>query len=199
MRFPDKVVLATRNLGKQAELHRILLARGIACDVLTLADFPDYTDDVIEDAADFEGNALLKAQAAYAATGVAALADDSGLCVDALNGMPGVLSARWSGGRDDALNVNLVLAQLRDVPDGRRTAAFVAAVAFVADDATVVTRGEMRGAIIREPRGSGGFGYDPIFVAEGLQHTNGEIEPAEKDARSHRRQAIDALLDSMTT
>ena len=147
--------------------------------------------------ADFEGNALLKARAAFVATGVAALADDSGLCVDALNGMPGVLSARWSGNRDDSANVNLVLDQLHDVPDARRTAAFVAALAFVANDTQVVTRGEMRGVIIRESRGSGGFGYDPIFIAEGLLHTNGEIAPEVKDARSHRRQAIDALLDLM--
>ncbi|MBU6213606.1 MAG: RdgB/HAM1 family non-canonical purine NTP pyrophosphatase [Actinomycetales bacterium] len=198
MRFPDQVVLATRNRGKQAELQRILVARNITCEVLTLEDFPGYTDEVLEDAADFEGNALLKAQAAFAATGVAALADDSGLCVDALNGMPGVLSARWSGRRDDALNLELVLAQMRDVPDERRTAAFVAAVAYVAEGGIVVTRGEMRGTILREPRGSGGFGYDPIFVAEGLQHTNAEVAPEVKDARSHRRQALDALLEAVT-
>lgn len=196
--LPAQIVLATRNASKQRELQRILAARQLACEILTLTDFPDYQDDVIEDAVDFEGNALLKAQAVFAATGVAAIADDSGLCVAALNGMPGIFSARWSGTRDDQQNVTLLLAQLHDVPDDRRAASFVAAVAFVSTHTTVITRGEMSGRIIRQPRGAAGFGYDPIFICDGLEQTNAELPSEHKDALSHRRRALDALLQAFT-
>ena len=199
MVLPDTIVLATRNAKKQAELQRILTAHDWPCTVLTLADFPDYVDDVVEDAPDFEGNALLKAKAVHAATGVAAVADDSGLCVDALNGMPGVLSARWSGTRDDDANLDLVLAQMGDVPDDRRGAAFVAAVAFVDHERSIVVRGQMTGRLGRARQGIGGFGYDPIFFAEGFDLTNAELAPAQKDALSHRGAALRSLVLALTS
>ena len=197
MVFPARIVLATRNQKKRVELQRILTTHSIGCEVLTLADFPGYVDDVVEDAPDFEGNAILKARSAFSATGVPAVADDSGLCVDALNGMPGIFSARWSGTGDDQRNLELVLAQIRDVPSARRSAAFVAAVAFVDADDCVVVRGEMSGHLVTEPRGSDGFGYDPIFVAHGQQLTNAELAPEVKDDLSHRGQALRSLVEAL--
>jgi XTP/dITP diphosphohydrolase len=149
-----------------------------------------------ETGATFAENAVAKARDAVAATGLPAVADDSGLAVDALNGMPGVLSARWSGGHgDDQGNLRLVLDQLGDVPDERRGAAFVCAAALVAPDGReTVVHGEWRGRIIREPRGTNGFGYDPIFVPDGGQRTSAELTAAEKDADSHRGRALRALL-----
>jgi XTP/dITP diphosphohydrolase len=198
MSLPPVVVLATRNAKKQTELQRILTAHGIATEVRSLADFPHHIDDVVESAPDFEGNALLKATAAFEALGLPSIADDSGLCVDALNGMPGVLSARWAGTRDDEDNLNLVLAQLRDVPDERRGAQFVAAVSYVAEnDVTFVVRGVMAGRIGRTPSGSEGFGYDPIFMADGKSVTNAELSPFDKDALSHRGQALNILVERL--
>jgi len=184
-----RIVLASRNTAKLAELRRIL---GAGYDLLPL---PDDAPDVAETGGTFEENALLKARAAAAASGLTAVADDSGLRVDALNGMPGVLSARWAGRRaDDAANLELVLDQLTDVPDGRRGAAFVCAAAVATPDGEErVVVGEVRGALIREPRGSGGFGYDPIFVPHGDTRTTAEMSAAEKDAISHRGQAFRAL------
>jgi XTP/dITP diphosphohydrolase len=186
-------VLASRNEGKLAELRRIL---GPGYE---LAGLPESAPDVAETGVTFEENALLKAHAAVVATGMVAVADDSGLAVDALNGMPGVLSARWSGlpqgdpTRDDA-NLQLVLAQLRETPPERRGAAFVcaAAVAFP-DGRELVVRGEVRGSLLFESRGTGGFGYDPIFVPDGHTRTTAEMSPAEKDAISHRGRAFRAL------
>src|SRR6476619_2399551 len=136
-------------------------------DVRVLGDVAPY-DEPVEDAPDFAGNALLKARAGVAVTGLPTLADDSGLCVDALNGMPGVLSARWSGPpKSDDRNNELLLAQLADVPDERRTAYFTCAVALVLPDGTTrVVGGRMDGRIIREVRGAGGFGYDVVFEAD---------------------------------
>jgi XTP/dITP diphosphohydrolase len=143
----------------------------------------------------FEENALLKARAGMRATGLPTVADDSGIAVDVLNGMPGVLSARWAGRQgDDAANLALVLAQLTDVPDEHLGAAVVCAAAIVlADGREFVTHGRQPGRLIREPRGDGGFGYDPIFVAAGHTRTNAELTADEKDAISHRGQAMRAL------
>ncbi|WP_326565688.1 RdgB/HAM1 family non-canonical purine NTP pyrophosphatase [Amycolatopsis rhabdoformis] len=194
-----KLLLATRNQKKLGELRRILEAEGIAgIEVLGLGDVEEFPE-APETAPDFEGNAVAKARDAVAATGLPAVADDSGLAVDALNGMPGILSARWSGrhGDDDA-NLDLVLAQLTDTPDERRGAAFVCAAALVlpSGEETIV-RGEWRGTLLRERRGTNGFGYDPIFVADGETRASAEMEPAEKDAVSHRGRALRALLPAL--
>ena len=194
----SKVLLATHNAKKLAELRRILEPEVPGIEVLGLDDVASY-DEPVETEPTFAGNALLKARAAVAATGLPALADDSGLCVDALNGMPGVLSARWSGrDKDDAANNALLLAQLADVPDEHRGAAFVAAVAFVRPDgaggtAEDVVHGEMVGAVLRDPRGAGGFGYDPLFVPAGYPVTSAELSPEDKDRLSHRGQALRAI------
>ncbi|MPZ94557.1 MAG: RdgB/HAM1 family non-canonical purine NTP pyrophosphatase [Propionibacteriales bacterium] len=190
----SRVVLATHNAGKLAELRRILAPLMPDIEVLGLDDVQGY-DEPAETEPTFEGNALLKARAAVAATGLPALADDSGLCVDALNLMPGVLSARWAGvAKDDAANNALLLAQLADVPDGRRGAEFRCSVAFCqSDGSSVVRRGVMRGRVIRELRGTGGFGYDPLFVPDGHQETSAELAPAVKDGLSHRGHSLRAI------
>jgi XTP/dITP diphosphohydrolase len=190
----SKVLLATHNAKKLVELRRILVPVVPGIEVLGLDDVTAY-DEPAETEPTFAGNALLKARAAVRATGMPALADDSGLCVDALNGMPGVLSARWAGpGKDDAANNALVLAQLADVPDERRGAAFVAAVAFVRPDgAEDVVHGEMPGSVIRSLRGDHGFGYDPLFVPAGYDVTSAELPPEEKDRLSHRGKALRAI------
>jgi XTP/dITP diphosphohydrolase len=189
-----KILLASRNPGKLVELQRMLVVAGGLQGVgpADVAPFPE----VPETGATFAENALAKARDAAAASGLPAVADDSGLAVDALNGMPGVLSARWSGRHgDDEGNVALLLAQLEDVPDGRRGAAFVCAAALaVPGGAETVVHGEWRGRIVRAPRGSGGFGYDPIFVPEGERRTSAELSAPEKDAASHRGRALRALL-----
>src|ERR1700761_5069784 len=154
--------------------------------LVSLNDVPPF-DEAPETGATFEDNALAKARDGFAATGLPTVADDSGLEVAALNGMPGVLSARWSGQHgDDAGNIALLLAQLRDVPDERRGAAFVSACAVVWESGEVVVRGEWPGSIAREPRGDGGFGYDPVFVPESSERTAAQLSPGEKDAVSHR-------------
>ncbi len=190
-----RVVLATRNKHKLDELRRILADAGIVHILLVSAgEFPDIPD-IVETGLTFAENALLKAGATAAATGLPALADDSGISVDALNGMPGVFSARWSGRHgDDASNLALVLAQLDEVPDGRRGAAFVCAAALVTPEGReVVEEGRITGHLAREPRGLGGFGYDPIFVPDGDTRTTAEMSPVEKDAISHRGRAFRAL------
>ena len=190
-----RLLLATRNAGKLAELRRLLATAVPGVQVVGLRDVPGYPE-APETGATFEENALLKAREAVRHTGLPAVADDSGIAVDALNGMPGVLSARWSGRHgDDAANTALLLGQLADVPDERRGAAFVCAAALVAPGgAEHVLRREWRGSVVRAPRGTNGFGYDPVFVPAGLAVTSAELEPAEKDARSHRGQAFAALL-----
>ena len=186
------VVLATRNPGKIEELRRILAAYDV--DLVGLDAFPDLPD-VAETGATFAENALLKAHTVSAATGRPAIADDSGLAVDALNRMPGVLSARWSGRHgDDAANLALVLAQIADVPDNRRGAAFVCAAAVATPDGREdVVEGRLEGELIRAPRGTNGFGYDPIFRPHGHRVTTAEMAPADKDEISHRGQAFRAL------
>lgn len=191
-----RILLATRNAKKLRELERILGAEGVdGVEVLGLADVEPF-DEAPETEPTFEGNALAKARDAARATGLTAVADDSGLTVDALNGMPGVLSARWAGAHgDDDANLRLVLGQLTDVPDDRRGGAFVCAMALVTrEGAEQVVRGQWRGTITREPRGANGFGYDPIFVPDGESRTSAELDPSEKDAQSHRGRALRALL-----
>ncbi|ROP38091.1 RdgB/HAM1 family non-canonical purine NTP pyrophosphatase [Saccharothrix texasensis] len=191
-----KLLLASRNKKKLGELRRILLAEGLAgIEVVGLDDVPEFPEAPETDPT-FEGNALAKARDAFNATGLPSVADDSGIAIDALNGMPGVLSARWSGRHgDDQANLDLVLGQLRDVPDERRGAAFVCTAAFVAGpEAETVVRGEWRGAITREPAGENGFGYDPIFRPEGHEVTSAELTPEQKDEISHRGRALRLLL-----
>jgi non-canonical purine NTP pyrophosphatase, rdgB/HAM1 family len=190
-----RLLLATRNAGKLAELQRLLATAVPGVEVVGLRDVPEYPE-APETGATFAENALLKAREAVRYTGLPAVADDSGIAVDALNGMPGVLSARWSGRHgDDPANTALLLGQLADVPDERRGAAFVCAAALVTPDGSehVIER-QWRGQVVHEPRGSNGFGYDPVFLPDGLELTAAELEPAEKDARSHRGQAFAALV-----
>lgn len=188
-----RLVLATRNGAKLTELRRILAA-AVDLELVGLADVPAY-DEVPETGATFADNALLKAREAATHTGLPAVADDSGLTVDALGGMPGVLSARWAGGHgDDAANLRLVLDQLQDVPDERRGGAFVCAAALVLPGGgEQVVHGQVDGVILREPRGDGGFGYDPIFRPHDETRTTAEMSAAEKDAISHRGKAFRAL------
>jgi XTP/dITP diphosphohydrolase len=194
----SRVLLATQNEGKLVELRRILDPIAGSLEVVGLDDV-GVVDEPVETEPTFAGNALLKARAAVASTGLPALADDSGLCVDALNGMPGVLSARWSGrAKDDTANIDLLLAQLRDVPASRRGAEFRCAVAFVLPDGTEkVEEGVMRGRLLHEVRGSGGFGYDPLFVADGWELTTAELTAEDKDAISHRGRALRAMAPSV--
>ncbi|UVS77456.1 RdgB/HAM1 family non-canonical purine NTP pyrophosphatase [Actinokineospora sp. UTMC 2448] len=191
-----RVLLASRNAKKLGELRRIVAAAGLdGLEVVGLDDLPPFPD-APETGATFEENALAKARDAVAATGLPSIADDSGIAVDALNGMPGVLSARWSGKHgDDQANLDLLLGQLSDVPDERRGAAFVCTIAFVIPDGPEkVVRGEWHGTLTREPRGTNGFGYDPIFVPDGDTRTSAELTPEEKDARSHRGLALALLV-----
>jgi XTP/dITP diphosphohydrolase len=191
----EPLVLATRNPAKLRELARILGEQVPLAGLDAFGGAPD----VPETGATFEANALLKARAIAQYTGLPAVADDSGLCVDALNGMPGVLSARWAGGHgDDKANLDLVLAQVADVPDPRRGARFVCAAALVDGAREVVVTGTVAGRLIRERRGSGGFGYDPIFLPDGFEETTAEMTPEAKDAISHRGRAFRALAAFIT-
>jgi XTP/dITP diphosphohydrolase len=190
-----RVVLATRNDHKVDEVSRILRAEGVDIELIPL---PDHAPDVAETESTFAGNALLKARSAAEVTGLPAIADDSGLCVDALHGMPGVLSARWSGRHgDDAANLALLLAQMSEVPDSRRGAQFVCAAAWVIPDVGEhVVEGVLEGSLARDARGSHGFGYDPIFIPQAYALTTAELRPHEKDAISHRGQALRTLARS---
>ncbi len=189
-----RLLLATRNRKKLAELRRIVAAQ-LDVEVIDLDEVPGYAE-VPESGATFADNALLKAREAVAHTGLMSVADDSGLAVDALNGMPGVLSARWAGAsRDDAANLRLLLEQVADVPDERLGAAFVCAAALVTPaGAETVVEGRMPGRLVREARGSNGFGYDPIFVPDGYELTSAELPSDQKDAISHRGKALRALV-----
>ncbi len=186
-------VLATHNRGKVAEFERLLAPRGVRV-VPLYADGPEVVE---ETGATYRANALLKARAAARATGRPALADDSGLEVEALDGRPGIHSARYAGG--DPGNLHRVLRELLGVPWARRGARMVAAVALVLPDGTAyVGEGAVRGRMAMAPRGLNGFGYDPAFVLEDGR-TAAERAPAEKDAVSHRRRALDALWDALST
>lgn len=196
--MPTEVLLATRNPHKLAELRRILADVQPDLRVIGLDDTAPY-DEVPETAATFADNALTKARVGALATGLITVADDSGLAVDALNGMPGVLSARWSGRHgDDAANLQLLLDQIVDVPDGRRGAAFVCAAALATPSGgQVVVEGQMPGRLVRQPRGHNGFGYDPIFVPNGEERTVAELGDGWKAEHSHRAQAARALLRAL--
>ena len=210
-----RLLVASRNAKKLAELQRVLDAEGITgIEPVSLADVPEFPEEP-EDGATFAENALIKARSGAGATGLPCLADDSGLTVEALNGMPGVLSARWAGTHgDDAANNALLLAQLADVPDGRRGAAFVSVCALAypetdggpTDEATVrlverTAEGRWSGSVLRSPRGDGGFGYDPLFLPAdqpaGAERAAAELAPAEKDAVSHRGRALRALVPAL--
>lgn len=200
-----RLFLASRNAKKLGELRRIVGPSLPDVEVVGLDDVPAY-DEVPESGATFADNALIKAREGFAHTGIPTVADDSGLTVDALNGMPGVFSARWSGRHgDDEANLQLVLAQLADVPDERLGAAFRAAVAYVDGEREFVVEGEMRGRLIREKRGDHGFGYDPIFVPDdqpddrpdGQALTSAELDPAIKDSISHRGRALRELVNRL--
>lgn len=195
-----KFVLATRNSHKATELKRILEELELDCELLTVADFPSAPE--VEETEDtFEGNALLKARALANFTGLAAIADDSGICVDALDGNPGVLSARWSGAIEntDRANLELVLEQIKGVPAENRGAKFVcAAVAVFPNGKELVAIGEMYGNLLDAPTGENGFGYDPIFVPIGLSKTTAEMSASEKDAISHRGKALNELAHQIS-
>ena len=199
-----KLVLATRNLGKIHEFERMLDASGLHLEILGLADFPEMPD-VDETGSTFAANALLKAEQIAAYTGLPALADDSGLCVDALGGAPGIFSARWAGehGNDQA-NLEKVLREIQSAEDPSMAAHFTCAVALVVpgsdgvDPTVVIREGEIHGQIILEPRGSHGFGYDPIFQPTGYQQTTAELSPEIKDEISHRGRALRAILPELS-
>ena len=189
-----RLVLATRNAHKVAELSRILAAAGVGDGLVGLDAFPG-APEVPETGLTFADNALLKARAVAAFTGLPAVADDSGLCVDVLNGMPGVFSARWAGGHgDDRANLELVLGQVSDIDDAHRGAQFVCVAALVLPGTREWTvTGVLDGSLARAPRGSGGFGYDPVFVPAGSGLTTAQLAPEDKDAISHRGRAFRAL------
>lgn len=194
-----RVLLASRNAKKLTELRRILDEAGVAgLEIVGLDDVPEYPE-APETGATFEENALAKARDGARATRLPCIADDSGIAVDALNGMPGVLSARWSGRHgDDAANNALLLAQLSDTPDERRGARFVSACALVIPaGAEIVVRGEWPGTIAREPQGDGGFGYDPLFHPDGGELSAAQLTPGQKDGASHRGRALAQLLPAL--
>ncbi len=189
-----RLVLATHNAHKVIEVHRILAAAGVRASLNGLDEFPG-APDVAETGLTFAENALLKARAIAAFTGLPSIADDSGLCVDVLGGMPGIFSARWSGRHgEDAANLALVLAQLSDIADPHRRAQFSCAAALAFPDGwEQVVEGRLQGKLVDKPRGTGGFGYDPIFLPDGYAQTTAEMTPEAKDAISHRGRAFRAL------
>lgn len=198
---PARLVLATRNAGKLRELRALLQGKVPGLDVETqvIDAATAGAPDVVESGTTFEENALLKARAVAAATGIPAVADDSGLAVDVLGGAPGIFSARWAGRHgDDQANLQLLLRQLSDIPADRRSAQFVCAAALAVPGGTdTVTRGELKGALLTEPRGEGGFGYDPVLQPDGMNRSCAELAAEEKNAISHRAQAFSALLPSI--
>ncbi|MFI6417690.1 RdgB/HAM1 family non-canonical purine NTP pyrophosphatase [Streptomyces sp. NPDC050842] len=190
-----RLILATRNAGKITELHAILADAGLDLELVGADAYPDVPD-VKETGVTFAENALLKAHALAQATGLPAVADDSGLCVDVLNGAPGIFSARWSGTHgNDRANLDLLLAQLSDIAEEHRGAHFACAAALALPDGTErVVEGQMRGTLRHAPVGTNGFGYDPILQPEGHEVTCAQLSPAEKNAISHRGKAFRALV-----
>ncbi len=190
----QRLVLATRNAHKVGELRAILADAGLVLDLVGADAYPDVPD-VKETGVTFAENALLKAHALAGATGLPAVADDSGLCVDVLGGAPGIFSARWAGRHgDDEANLRLLLAQLADISDDHRSAHFACAAALALPDGTQrVVEGRLDGTLRHTPAGDGGFGYDPILQPLGESRTCAELTPAEKNAISHRGKAFRAL------
>ncbi|MET9951381.1 RdgB/HAM1 family non-canonical purine NTP pyrophosphatase [Streptomyces sp. NPDC006339] len=190
-----RLILATRNAGKITELHAILADAGLDHELVGADAYPDIPD-VKETGVTFAENALLKAHALARATGLPAVADDSGLCVDVLGGAPGIFSARWAGRHgDDKANLDLLLAQLADIDTPHRAAHFACAAALALPDGTErVVEGRMPGVLRHEPTGTNGFGYDPILQPEGYEVTCAELTPAQKNAISHRGKAFRALV-----
>ncbi|HXR70630.1 XTP/dITP diphosphatase [Actinocrinis sp.] len=193
-----RVVLATRNKHKIDELRAILAATGVEVELLGVAEFPDLPD-VAETGVTFAENALLKAVDVASRTGLPAIADDSGLCVDVLGGAPGIFSARWAGKHgEDRANLELLLAQLADIADEHRQAHFACAAALALPDGTrVVREGRIDGTLLHAPRGANGFGYDPIFLPDGYERTTAEMPADEKNAISHRTRAFQALAQDL--
>ncbi|MFB7354667.1 RdgB/HAM1 family non-canonical purine NTP pyrophosphatase [Streptomyces gardneri] len=191
----QRLILATRNAGKITELHAILADAGLDLELVGADAYPDVPD-VKETGVTFAENALLKAHALAQATGLPAVADDSGLCVDVLNGAPGIFSARWAGTHgNDRANLDLLLAQLGDIADEHRAAHFACAAALALPDGTErVVEGRMEGTLRHTPAGTNGFGYDPILQPAGHEVTCAELSPSEKNAISHRGKAFRALV-----
>ncbi|MFZ9309078.1 MAG: RdgB/HAM1 family non-canonical purine NTP pyrophosphatase [Candidatus Nanopelagicales bacterium] len=190
-----EIVFASKNAHKLQEVERIVDS---VCKDFSIVGLHQWDDapDVVESGTTFAANALLKARSIHQHTGRTVIADDSGICVDALNGMPGIFSARWAGnhGRDSE-NLQLLLSQIEDVPDQLRGAQFVCAVAIVLEDGTErVVEGILEGVITRAPKGEGGFGYDPIFQPVGLSVTTAELDAVHKDLISHRGQAVRSAI-----
>ncbi|WP_327677282.1 RdgB/HAM1 family non-canonical purine NTP pyrophosphatase [Kitasatospora sp. NBC_00458] len=189
-----RLILATRNQNKVVELRDILGSAGLDVELVGADAYPEIPD-VRETGVTFAENALLKAHTLARATGLPAVADDSGLCVDVLNGAPGIFSARWAGKHgDDRANLDLLLAQLSDIDDTHRGAHFFCAAALALPDGTErVVEGRLLGTLRTAPAGDGGFGYDPLLQPLGETRTCAELTPAEKNAISHRGQAFRAL------
>ncbi len=196
MSSEQRLILATRNAHKVTELRAILTEAGLGAglDLVGADAYPDVPD-VKETGVTFAENALLKARTLTSATGLPAVADDSGLCVDVLGGAPGIFSARWSGRHgDDQANLALLLSQLADIDDAHRGAHFACAAALALPGGIEhVVEGRLRGTLRHAPAGAGGFGYDPILQPEGEARTCAELTPAEKNALSHRGQAFRTL------
>lgn len=195
-----RLILATHNQGKLRELRELLRGQipGLDVDTQVIDAASAGAPDVVETGVTFAQNALLKAHAVSAATGLPAIADDSGLAVDVLGGAPGIFSARWAGKHgDDAANLQLLLAQLGDISAEHRGAGFICAAALVAPGVEVVELGELRGQLLSSPRGGNGFGYDPILQPEGMKLSCAELDPTEKNRISHRGQAFRQLLPAV--
>lgn len=189
-----KLVLATHNQGKLQELA-VILEPAVPGLELVSYDGPEP----IEDGTSYLENALIKARAAYEHTGLASIADDSGIAVEILGGSPGIFTAIWAGGRDNAANRQLLLRQLRDIRDENRSAAFVCTIAMVSDEGEQSFTGIWPGRVAHEERGEFGHGYDPVFIPEGFEVTAAELPPEVKNSMSHRAMALQQLIVSLTT
>ena len=183
-----KLVLATHNAHKVKEVAAILEPLVAGLELLGY-DGPEP----IEDGSSFLENSLIKARAAFLHTGITSIADDSGLAIEIMGGSPGIFSARWSGDKDDEKNRNLVLAQLRDVPEENRAASFVCTISLVGESEEVSFTGVLPGHIAATASGVNGFGYDPIFIPEGFEVSSADLEPEVKNSISHRSMALSQL------